>query len=118
MDPETLGFEWLDPWYPLEDRDRRRFEGELRLELSPDHKLFGLAAVAIGGRKDRDDVLFRLDDGSGLFAVVHLSWRGQAESAPTLPFVSFYGGLRSWEYLMSVHHEDWWTNEYSDIYDD
>ena len=52
---------------------------ELHSELCSEHVLFNIPAVAIGGRQDCDDVLFRLLDGSGRLAVVHLTYAQHPE---------------------------------------
>jgi hypothetical protein len=80
-----VAIEWLEPWYQLgsEDAERvRAFEYELSRELGPGHVLARVPIEAFGKRDDCDDVLFRLKDGSGRFAVVHLTWTGKQDQPP------------------------------------
>ena len=53
-----MKIEWLDPWYEVEAVEREFLEAELRREVAPGHDLGGVPAIAIGRRKDRNDVLF------------------------------------------------------------
>jgi hypothetical protein len=85
---------WLDPWIPVEGEERRRaLDAELRRELTPGHALFDQPATAIGGRTDRDDVLFATSDDR--LAEVHLTWSGRAENAP-LPTATVYISATEW----------------------
>jgi hypothetical protein len=72
-----------EPWYPIIDvTAARTLADELARELGEGHLLFDVAVEAVARRADRDDVLFRLLDGSGRLALVHLTWRGEVEPAP------------------------------------
>lgn len=62
---------WLEPWY----FDHSSLELELSREVSVNHPLYGVKAVAIGRRRDNDDVLFFLLEHQPPLAVVHLTWR-------------------------------------------
>jgi hypothetical protein len=63
--------DWLEPW----SFSVSGLEQELARELSPGHPLYRVKALAIGRRKDNDDVLFFLPDHDPPLAVVHLTWR-------------------------------------------
>jgi len=85
-----------EPWYPINDVPAARtLADELACELSDGQLLFGVAVEAVARRADRDDVLFRLLDGSGRLAVVHLTWRGQAEPPPW-PVAALYTDETDW----------------------
>jgi hypothetical protein len=78
-----MNIEWLEPWKPIEDPDfARAIEDELNRERSSAHALSGLPLVAIGQHTGTDDFLFRVDDGSGRLALVHLTWAGKRETPP------------------------------------
>ena len=67
---------WLDPWWPTTEWDgqaHQAYLNQLRREISPRHKIFGLALRLIGQQGSTDDTLFELLDGSGRVAVVDLS---------------------------------------------
>ena len=78
---------WPEPWSALES-DGADLVAELKRELSPQHALFGRDAVAIARRKDCDDVLFRLDNGS--VAIVHLTWSGKQDQYPKFPWTTIH----------------------------
>lgn len=81
---------WRSPWEPVSGPSAARLEAELALELSPAHPLYGVRASALGKCTDSDDVLFSLVNGPALFAVVHLTWRGQAEPDVVFPETTFF----------------------------
>jgi hypothetical protein len=108
--PSQMDIEWLDPWYPVEDAERENLEGELRREIAPGHTLFGIPVVAIGRRKDQDDVLFRLRDGTDRLAVVHLAWPTASAEVPPCPSAKFYEDLAAWmQSGLLPDHEKWWS---------
>jgi len=75
MWPGTSAVKWLAPWHPIQDAEAERvLAQELRAELS----------------KDCDDVLFELLDGSGRFAVVHLTYSQHPEPDPRWPDTTVY----------------------------
>jgi hypothetical protein len=93
-----MDIEWLEPWYALgsEDAERARaFEFELARELSPGHPLAGVPVEAFGKRDDNDDVLFRLRDGSGRLAVVHLTFIGKPDRPPW-PAMALFDNDTDW----------------------
>lgn len=103
--------EWLDPWYGVEDAERGHLEIELRRELAPRHHLHGMPLTAIGRRKDRDDVLFRLEDGTGRVAVIHLTWAGGLERDPAWPTATIYEDIEVWaSTCMELQNNSWWLD--------
>lgn len=101
--------EWLEPWCSLTQLGPQfapAFEHELDRELSPGHPLFGITVAAIGKRDGTDDVLFRLDDGTGRVAVVHLTYCNQPESPPWPSCILFHD-LQVWseQCMRPDHHE-------------
>ncbi|HTX79580.1 MAG TPA: hypothetical protein VMC62_07930 [Longilinea sp.] len=76
--------DWLDPWY----FSTSGLESELAQEVSSGHPLYQVKALAVGRRKDNDDVLFLLPDHTPPFAVVHLTW--QHENSPEWPYAEFF----------------------------
>ncbi len=82
--------EWLEPWEAVgEFADS--LVAELHRELCPAHCLYRRKVVALGRRRGRDDVLFRLIDHQQAFAIVHLTWR--QESDPDFPWTTLYANL-------------------------
>jgi hypothetical protein len=70
--------------------------------------LAGRRAVAVGRRKDNDDVLFHLPDGPALLAVVHLT--GHRERKPEFPWTVLYHSVVEFvERCMQPDHRsgDW-----------
>lgn len=64
-------------------------ELELAREASPSHSLFGQATTAIGFmQKCPNDFLFSINNDSGTFAWVHLTW--QRESNADFPRCTHY----------------------------
>lgn len=61
---------WLEPWYFTTPG----LEQELIREVSSKHPLYEVNALAVGRRKDNDDVLFFLVDHQPPLALVHLTW--------------------------------------------
>ena len=86
---------------------------ELQREvLGPDHPLFSKSVKALAVAKDRDDVLFEIDDGlSRQYAVVHLSWNGPFEPSSWLPRTKFFDSLEQWLEFMKADHEDYTYGE-------
>jgi hypothetical protein len=111
--------EWLDPWYPVEAGEQENLENELRREIVPGHELYGVPAVAIGRRKDRDDALFWLRDGTNRLAVVHLTWQLGLVEAPQWPSAKFYDNLGAWmQWGLRPDHEDRWSEFSAEESDD
>lgn len=93
---DTVG--WLPPWHPIKDGPPDdRLAQELYSELSSRHELHGVRVRPIARRQDCDDVLFELLDGSGRFAVVHLTYAQHPEPDPRWPQTEIYGGWGHFE---------------------
>lgn len=62
---------------------------ELQREVAEGHPLFDRELEVLARRLSQDDVLYRLMDGSGRVAEVHLTWRGSAEKPPVYNLRNF-----------------------------
>ena len=99
--------DWPKDWAPLTDQDfyiewgrmhnelgsgeeiAHTLERELARETIPGHPLHDKESTAIGClRRCPNDFLFSIDDGSGAFAWVHLTWH--RESDPQFPKCKLY----------------------------
>jgi hypothetical protein len=88
--------QWLHPWHAvgsLGPHLAAAFEEVLKREVAPGHPLHGVPVEAIGKRDASDDVLFRLLDGSGRVAVVHLTWTRTPPERPPWPGTAVFAGL-------------------------
>ena len=85
----------LATWKPTDEETVAKLTAELARDLDPGHPLFGVAVAAVALAPDSDDVLFRLLDGSGRLAVVHLTWRKGIEALPW-PFTTIYDSDVDW----------------------
>lgn len=98
MWPGVNAVDWLVPWHPV--KDGAADDGvarELYSELSLRHVLYGIPAREVGHRQDCDDVLFELLDGSGRFAVVHLTYAQHPEPDPFWPETMIYADWAQFE---------------------
>jgi len=95
------------PWYSIADEPAQvaAMSQELRRELSVGHPLYGLPVRATGRRQDSDDVLYAIEDGSGRFAVVHLTWWQSLPERPPWPWTVIYDSFDAWlaEGMQSDH---------------
>lgn len=82
-------------WRPIAEVVAENLAAELARELPVGHPLSGIPVSAVALGPDPDDVLFRLLDGSGRLAVVHLSWRQGVESLPW-PFTILSNNEADW----------------------
>jgi len=100
--------EWLDPWWSTEGMDphfHETFQRQLELEVPPGHPLFGVKVELIG-RGSGDDALFKLLDGTGRVAVVHLTWSKGQERLPW-PRTTIYQDMQEFiEKCMRPDHQD------------
>lgn len=89
---------WLEPWYSIADipDEANGMARRLKCELAVGHELFGVPVEAVGRRCDCDDVVFRLLDGSGRFAVVHLTWIQNPPEQPPFPWTTMYESCDHW----------------------
>lgn len=100
---------WLVPWRPFTGLTADGpLVNELRSELCASHRLFGIPVRPVGGRQDCDDVLFELLDGSGRFAVVHLTYAQHPEPDPRWPETHVYDSWAHFEReTMKPDHNEW-----------
>jgi hypothetical protein len=107
---EENEMEWLDPWHPvaaLGPQFAALFEEVLAREVARGHPLHGVPVEAIGKRDGSDDVLFRLLDGSGRVAVVHLTWTSSPPERPPWPDTGIFGSFDEFAGVcMRPDHED------------
>ncbi|HWA49313.1 MAG TPA: hypothetical protein VG742_13635 [Dongiaceae bacterium] len=101
--------EWLEPWYPVDDpEERSALEGQLALELSEGHILFGQKAILIGRCGGSDDALFLLSDGR--VAEVHLVWQGRQRSP--WPSTGIFPSISVWvRESMIPRHREWASDD-------
>jgi hypothetical protein len=85
---DFLEIDWLEPWY----FSVSGLENELRREVSSRHPLYRAKALALGRRRDNDDVLFLISDREPPLAVVHLTWRH--ENSVDRPHTVFYTSIQ------------------------
>jgi len=81
------------------------FEGELKLELGPVHRLYGVPLQGAARRSSNDDVLFRHKAEADRYSVVHLTWSG-AEEPPGWPAVEFTGTFAQFREAYASPPED------------
>jgi hypothetical protein len=102
---------WLEPWWPIAESGQdlaNGFEEELRREVAPGHPLHGILVEAVGRHNGCDDVLFRLLDGTGRVAVVHLTWTQSPPEQPPWPVTEVFDSLEAWaELRMKRDHEEY-----------
>ncbi|MBI4527196.1 MAG: hypothetical protein HY695_25670 [Deltaproteobacteria bacterium] len=80
----------------------------MQREVGPRHPLYGKSVSAIGRRFDRDDYLYKLLDGSGRVAVVHLTWHGETERDPIGPATEIFESFDEWvEKGMETDNAEW-----------
>lgn len=91
---QSMNIDWLEPWWSTAEFDEpyhAGFKSQLEREVGPDHPLFGLQTRLVG-RGNGDDALFAICDGTGRYAVVHLTWATHQESMPW-PVTEIYPSL-------------------------
>lgn len=101
--------DWLVPWYSIEHNAAQvtGMEQELQRELTHGHSLYGLPVQAVARRQDCDDVLFRVLDGTGRVAVVHLTWTQNPPDRSPWPYAGTYQSFEDWvQHGMLVDHAD------------
>ncbi len=89
LSPETaasMDLTQFSPWQAVDDG--KILEAELKRELTFFHPLRFKQVQAVGMRRDGDDVLFKLLDGSSRYALVHLTCN--KERSRKFPSTKFY----------------------------
>jgi hypothetical protein len=87
------GVNFDDEIWSLIDNSRDYFKNELLKEMNKNHLLYGVNVKEIARREDRDDVLFELLDGTGRYAVVHLTWIQKQEKDARYPRTRIYQSI-------------------------
>ena len=85
MPQEERSYEFLEPWWSTDKQDANfhmMFAIELTTEVCPEHVMYGLPVRMIGRDGGSDDTLFEMLDGTGRFALVHLTWAKRQERLP------------------------------------
>lgn len=92
------GVEWPVPWQHAADDPTQvaGMERELQREVAAGHPLFGLPVRTLARRRDCDDVLFAVEDGTGRVAVVHLTWTPRPPERPPWPHTVVLPSLAAW----------------------
>ncbi|MBI1374916.1 MAG: hypothetical protein GC159_19535 [Phycisphaera sp.] len=99
---------WLTPWHPIDDDDLRdQTRDELRAELAAAHVLYELPVRAIAHRQDCDEILLELCDGTGRFAVVHLTYAQHPEPNPVWPETRVFQSWNQFEQEMQKENKSW-----------
>lgn len=90
---------WPESWHAVEDLGPRfaaTFGEVLQREVAPGHLLYGVPVQAIGKCDASDDVLFRVLDGSGRVAEVHLTWTRSPPERPPWPSAALFDSFETW----------------------
>jgi hypothetical protein len=88
--------EFVEPWFSIEKFGAAIADGliaELKLEVSENHLLFNQTVTVLARRLDCDDILFKLENPKGQFAVVHLTGIGKRESNAIFPRTKIYSSF-------------------------
>jgi hypothetical protein len=92
---------YLLPWVDISGHDdytARSMERELKKEFVKGNPLRGLKVRAIAKRRDMEDVLFALEDGTKRVMVVHLGWPSNYRGlVPELPSRTIYKSFELWQ---------------------
>ncbi len=104
--------EFLPPWNAT-GQFADNLVKELEREVTEGHKLWRVQVKAIAQRTDSDDVLFKIENGSNGYAVVHLTWSGEPEEDTKWPDTRIFDSLEAWatECMMVDHEEFVGSNE-------
>lgn len=96
---------WPERWVPINlPSEVDAFGDELRTELSPGHRLFGLPLRAIARRWDNTHALFVLVDGSDRVAEVVLPWK-RRPIEPPFPSFALFESFEEW--TRQVEYAEW-----------
>jgi hypothetical protein len=100
----------LKPWQVIADSpevpdNANRLSARLESELPKEHVLHGLKVRAVATRIDRDDVLFEIEGGHILLAMVHMTWC--SETDPRWPHTKFFQSWEAWvrNEMLPAHEE-------------
>src|ERR1700734_3810275 len=96
--------EILEPWSANSDS---RLIDEFRREMAPGHVLEAVELSPVAYKKGCDEALYALDDGSGRFAVVHLTFSKAREKDPKLPLTWIFESPEQWLNYMRAAHAAW-----------
>jgi hypothetical protein len=114
-------FDWLPPWYPIEDEEYHLKWGqmlpdsgerpvgkslvkELELEMPKGHVLYGLSLKAVAYcSADPNEFLFVSNDSAKPIACVHLTWKKEKDQ--TWPYTTVYSSSEEWFIQMKREHE-------------
>jgi hypothetical protein len=98
MWPGVNAVRWLVPWHPIiGGSPDDAIAWELYSEVGNDHVLRGIRVRPLARRQDCDDTLFELLDGSGRFAVVHLTYARHPEPDSEWPNTEIYADWSAFE---------------------
>lgn len=95
MKENMLDIEFKEPWVRVEVYPEN-LEDELRREIASTHVLWNRKVHAIAQRTDSDHVLFEIEDEIPYYAVVHLTWSGEAETDPQWPHTFLFPSITEW----------------------
>ncbi|MGD0097065.1 MAG: hypothetical protein ABSB60_11250 [Terracidiphilus sp.] len=99
--------EILEPWTASSDS---RLIDELRREMALGHVLEAIELSPVACKPACDEAVYALNDGSGRFALVHLTFGMTREKSPKLPLTWIFDGLEQWlDYMRAVHAS--WAEE-------
>ena len=99
--------EFVKPWYAESSLE---FVDELRRETAPGHVLHDIPVSLLARRRDRDEVLFALNDGSQRVAKVHLTWARQRERLPW-PHTTVFADIVAWVGSMRADQAEYGNEE-------
>ena len=95
--------EFLEPWFANSDS---RLVDELHREMARGHELENLDLKIVANRRDCDEFLYAINDGSARLAAVHLTWSKKREKIPNLPRTRIFG-VELWLEYMGAAHAEW-----------
>ena len=104
MPQEQHQYEFIDPWWSTDEQDaffHQTFLNQLKIEVGPDHVMYGLPVRMIGRDGGSDDTLFEILDGSGRLALVHLTWKKGQEPLPW-PLTAFFPNFEAFKMTYMV----------------
>lgn len=105
-----MSVEWLEPWVSIDEygpATAQAMAHRLARELGRDYPLYGVRVETLARRGDCDDVLYRLLDGTGRVAVVHLTWTSDPPERYPYPWATLYPSFEAWadEGMAGDHRE-------------